>query len=138
MSWKRLNKANLRGNALYKNLLSIQQELIMHRGYVMYKFIFFDYELYLHKYFLNKTIPIQNLFYNFINSNIFEFQYTSLHRKSIEIIIIKNSFNTLFSILLFCIATILLVSKTYLKLLSILCVYNIRHITTWYTHIHTN
>ena len=55
MSWKRLNKANLRGNALYKNLLSIQQELIMHRGYVMYKFILFDYELYLHKYLLNKT-----------------------------------------------------------------------------------
>ena len=39
MSWKRFNKANLRGNALYKNLLSIQQELIMHREYVMYKFI---------------------------------------------------------------------------------------------------
>ena len=41
MSWKRLNKANLRGNASYKNLLSIQQELIMHREYGMYKFMIF-------------------------------------------------------------------------------------------------
>ena len=56
MSWKRLNKANLRGNALYKNLLSIQQELIMHREYVMYKFIIFAYELYIHKYIATKGI----------------------------------------------------------------------------------
>ena len=72
MSWKRLNKANLRGNALYKNLLSIQQKLIMHRGYVMYKFILFDYELYLHKYFL---------YFDFYQFNIFKFQHTSLHRR---------------------------------------------------------